>query len=340
MLVSRGRLGHGVDMHTSLVGEGRAADKGRPDVGIAVGQLVHEKGCLPETGEIGNNRDPHLQLQAGNDGGEVAVAGPLAVPVHRPLDLDGASTDGGKGVRRTHPAVIVGMDADLAGETGIHHGGDGGDLVRHRPPVGVAEHQGVGATLGRRGKGLERKLRVILVTVEEMLGIVEDLAPLGLQVGDALADHGEVLLVRHAEHLLHLELPAFSENRHHGRLRLQQLGDLGIIGHLDAGAAGASERGELRLAEIVFAGLGKEGEILGVRTGPSPLDVVHAEDAELLGDADLVQETEGDSLPLGPVAKGRVVKGDGSVFHRMENLNPEMPALQSRGISRAAPHPP
>src|SRR3954468_20920541 len=55
------------------------------------------------------------------------------------------------------------------------------------------------------------------------------------------------------------------------------------------------------------AGPPEELVVLGVGARPPALDPVHAEPVELLGDAELVVDGEGDALELTPVAQRRVV---------------------------------
>ena len=264
MLVGGGCLGDGIHMHASLVGEGGASHERRTDIRVAVGQFVDKERDLAQAREVRDHGNPHLELQAGNDGGEVAVAGTFTVAVHRPLDMDRSSTNGGKRIGRPHAAIVVGVDADLAGEAVVHRGRDRGDLVGHRSAVGVAEHQHVGTGLSRCSDRRHGERGIILVTVKEMLGIVDHLAPLRFQIADTVADHGEIFRMGDPEHLVDLEFPAFAEDGDDRGSRLEQLRDLGIIGCLDAGPPGASEGCQLGASKVAVAGLGEKCQILGV----------------------------------------------------------------------------
>ena len=61
----------------------------------------------------------------------------------------------------------------------VHHVGD---PAGQHPAVGVAERDHVGAGVVRRPQHLERVVAVGAVAVEEVLGVEEDLLPLGAQV--------------------------------------------------------------------------------------------------------------------------------------------------------------
>lgn len=56
-----------------------------------------------------------------------------------------------------------------------------------------------------------------------------------------------------------------------------------------------------------FTASAKKARSLGLEPG-HPLDVVHPESGELLGDPELIDEAEGNSLPLRAVTKGGVVE--------------------------------
>src|SRR3546814_16257114 len=57
--------------------------------------------------------DPELQLEVGDAGHEVGVAGALAVAVDRALQLGGTAQHGGHRVGDRAAAVVLGVDAEL-----------------------------------------------------------------------------------------------------------------------------------------------------------------------------------------------------------------------------------
>ena len=316
MLVGGRRLGHRIHVHPTLVRKRRATHKGSPDVGVAIGQFVHEEGNLPELGQIGNHLKPHLELETGNHRGEIAVAGTLTIPIHRPLDLDGTGPDRGKGIGCPHATIIVGMNSDFSREALADSGRDRCDFIRHRATVGITENKDIRPTLRSCGKSRHGEFRIILVPVKEMLGIIKDLATPLLEIGHALTDHCAVFLMRNTQNLLDLKLPTLAENRYDRRGRLQQLGNLGIFGDFDACTSGASESRKLGFSKITGSRFRKEGHVLRIGSGPPSLDVIHPEGRQLLGNPDLVEQTEGNPLTLCSVAQSRVVNGYRTgIFH-------------------------
>ena len=126
----------------------------------------------------GDDVEAHLQLQRGQDRGQVGVAAALAVAV------DACPGPGGRPLRTAASelatralGVVVGVDADLdlarpaASTTAAVAVGD---LVGQAAAVGVAEGDVLGAGLDRRAQAFERVAGVVAVAVEEVLGVVDD----------------------------------------------------------------------------------------------------------------------------------------------------------------------
>src|SRR5204863_7700295 len=69
------------------------------------------------------------------------VAGPLAESVDRDLDLSRAGLDGGQGIRRRQPEVVVAVDADgrIAADKVDDPPGQGTELGRDRVPDRVRD---------------------------------------------------------------------------------------------------------------------------------------------------------------------------------------------------------
>ena len=112
VLVAAASFCDGVDVHAALVGEGGAADERRAGEVRVVGNIVHEIGEIAQLFEMRDHREAHLELEDGDDGGEVAVSGAFAVAVDGALDLGGAGFDGGDGVGDGEFAIVVGVDAE------------------------------------------------------------------------------------------------------------------------------------------------------------------------------------------------------------------------------------
>ena len=146
-----------------------------------------------------------------------------------------------------------------------------------------------------------------------MFRIVDHLATVLGKVGDGFADHRLVLLHGGAQDFSDMHLPAFTKNRHHRRLRLQQKFHLWILVHRGIRTSRGAEGSELRMLELEgFSGLEKL-HIFRVRARPTALDVIHTELVEALRNAQLVETGELEALALSAVAQGSVV--DVNRFH-------------------------
>ena len=136
----------------------------------------------------------HLQLEVGDDRGQVRVPASLAVAIHAALDVRGAGVDRRQRVRHRDVGVVVRVDANDAVEPlpDVRH--EPRHALGRRTAIGVAEAQHVGAGVVR---GLERPERVVgvgLIAVEEMLRVVDHLFAVILEVLHGLGDEQQVLV--------------------------------------------------------------------------------------------------------------------------------------------------
>jgi hypothetical protein len=193
VLEGAGVGGHTRGVHARLVGEGVAPDVGPVGVRRHVAELVEVVRGWGQAGQLlgADHLEAHLQLQRGQDRGQVGVAAALAIAVDAALHEAGAGFDRGERVGDRALGIVVGVDADLdrVAETGAHGRRRLADEGRQAAAVGVAEGDVLGPGLGRRPHTLERVCGVVAVAVEEVLG-VEDrpLAP-GAEEGDRVGDH-------------------------------------------------------------------------------------------------------------------------------------------------------
>ena len=86
------------------------------------------RNCASE--DSGTQRLLHLEREVGDDAGEVAVAGALAVAVDRALDVGRARLDRRQRVGHAQPDVVVGVDAEPRRQLPARRRGDGRDLAR------------------------------------------------------------------------------------------------------------------------------------------------------------------------------------------------------------------
>ena len=114
------RGGVGVDpghVHPALVRERVTTDVRLVGVRGEVQQLVEEVGGRGQRRQllVREALVAHLQLKVGDDRGEVGVAAPLAVPVHRPLNVRDPRSHRGQRVGHTAAGVVVAVDPDRDG---------------------------------------------------------------------------------------------------------------------------------------------------------------------------------------------------------------------------------
>lgn len=110
-----------------------------------------------------------------------------------------------------------------------------------------------------------------------MFCIIEHLAPVPLEMRDGVGNHGEILLKADLKHLEDVERPGLAHDGHGGRFCIQQQLHLGVVLNLHLAAACHPKRGDSGVFPGTAGSLRKEGGVLRVRSGPSPLDVMHAE---------------------------------------------------------------
>jgi hypothetical protein len=140
-----------------------------------VEQLVEEVRRLGEPLERRQAVDAELELEVRDDGDEVRVAAALAVAVHRALHHRAPSRTAAMEFATAHSASLWQWMPDRRAGRPHDLGGRGGDLVRQRRAVRVAQDDVVGAR--RRLEAAPGVRRVGAVGVEEVLGVVDDRLP-------------------------------------------------------------------------------------------------------------------------------------------------------------------
>ena len=300
----------------ALVGEGAGADIRLVRVWRDVGDLRHEARELGQVGQVaaaGDGLESELERQVRPDGDEVGVAAALAVAVDGALDVTGTGLDGSEGVSHRQAGVVMNVDPEgnTAAQFGTHVPRQGGDLLGEAAAVGVAQHHRRRAGRDGGAQGGDRVGRIGLVAVEEVLGVVDDLAPGGAQEVDRLADHRQVLVRGRAEDVDDMEQPALAEDGGHRRLGGDQRAQVRILVRPVGAMAGRSERGQPGVSEG-HAARGRE-ELLVLRVGarPAALDVREAGLVEATRDLELVGQRQDEALALRAVAQGGVVQDDG-----------------------------
>ena len=259
--------------------------------------------------------DAHFQFQVGDDRAEVGVAAPLAVTVDGSLDLAGTEADRLQGVGHGQLGVVMGVDADgRAGQPVEHRLDRHGYIGGQGAAVGVAEDQPGGPGLMGGPEGLQGVLRVVLVAVEEVLGVEDDLIDALLQVADAVGDQFEISLQGNAQGRGGVQVPGLAEDGYDRGLGGEQGGQVGVLLRGGLGQVGGAEGRQLGVFKGVALDDVEEFLVGGVGAGPARLDVVDAQSVEPVRDADLVLGCQVQFLCLCSVPKRGVVYGDFSHF--------------------------
>jgi len=98
------------------VGEGGAADEGGASAGALVGDFVDEEGEVAQLGEafVAEDAAAHFELEIGDGGDEVAVAGAFAVAVTVPWIWSAPALDARQRVGDAEAAIVVGVMPSFA----------------------------------------------------------------------------------------------------------------------------------------------------------------------------------------------------------------------------------
>ena len=239
---------------------------------------------------------------------ERAVAGPLAQPVDRALDLSGAGLDGREAVGHGHPQVVVAVDADDGAVDVRHTLAERLDHAVHVAGRGVAD--GVG-NVDRRRPGGNRRFDHL---AEEI----------GLGPGRVLGRKLDVRAIArrppHPRHrvthnllLIHLQLVLAMDGA--GRQKdvdPRTLGRTdGFPGAVDVFIATAGQPANRRPANRL-GDLANGLEVARRGDGKAGLDHVHAQLDQRLGNLHLLRQIHARPRRLLAVAKRRVENDDSS----------------------------
>ena len=180
-----------LDVDAAFVGEGAEADERLIAAHRQVGQFGDVAGDGGEGGELlaADGGVAELEFEIGDDGAEIGVAAALAIAVDAALDVRAARLDRGDGVGDGDVGIVMGMDADDAVEAsgGLRRRLRRGGAVRCAA-VGVAEAEDVGAGFLGGFERAQGELGIVLVAVEEMLGVVDHFAAVVFEIADGFGD--------------------------------------------------------------------------------------------------------------------------------------------------------
>ena len=220
--------------------------------------------------------------------------------------------DGDQRIRDGQFAIVVDMNAD----GNLQFLADGvdrrGNLFGQSPAIGIAEHNRTGPRILSRHDGLQSKVRIRSIAVEEMFGVVQDFASFRFQERDGIADHRQVFGFVNVQHLENVQIPGLADDRHDGR------SGVACKRHMPISSSGCAafatrhpKRAEFGMLQRQIADLTEVfGRSFGVRQRIAALDEIHADFVQLLGNQQLILKREIDSLALAAVSKSRIVDLD------------------------------
>ncbi len=298
---------HGRHVDAALVREGGLAHVGQVLVGREVRHLGHEVrhlGERPQPARRAGSGWPSFSSSPAATRAEVGVAAALAIAVDGALHLrprprgrrpaswpPRSRRRRGRGCRaaRRPPSRTAGPPPATCQ-------GSDPPLVSHSTSVSAPPRRG-------RAERRQRVARVGPVAVEEVLGVVDDPATLGPEVGEARLDDAQVLVEGGAKHLGDVQRSRSSPPPCTPAHRIR--GAPGCWRRPPGSPPARQVEPKAAISAPLpgqVAGPGEELRVLGVGAWPAALDEGHAQLVQAAGDAELVVRGERDALPLRPVA--------------------------------------
>jgi len=246
---------------------------------------------------------------------QISIAAALADAIHRTLHLDRPCGHRGERVGYGEVAVVVAVDRQgtfapccLQRRSCLTE--NPGDFAGQRAAVGVAADDPRGSRPGGGHDRLGGVVGIQLPAIEEVFGVVKNLAAGLGEVAHRVGDHGEVFLARDAEHLADVKGRCLAHDRHDRRIGVEQGLHARIGGGRHAAAPRHPKRAHPRVPEVQPPHPLEILRVLRVREWVAALDEVDARLVEPAGDRQLVFQGKVDPFPLAAVAKRGVVDFD------------------------------
>ena len=308
-LVGRALLEHAVLVDAGLVLERVAPHDGLVRLDDVAGQTAHQPAgaCDLARVDAGDETDIALaRAQQHHDFLERRVAGALADPVDRTLDLARAGLDPGEGVRDGQPQIVVAVDRQhdvaQARDELVQAGQERRVLQRHRVADRVRDVDRGRTLLERGGDHLGGELDVGAGGVHRAeLDVLDQRA----RVRDRRARLPEHVLARGLQLVGDVDVAGRDERVH---ARAVGVAD-GLGGTFDVGGVGAGQAGDDRAVHLA-GDRAYRLEVTRGRDRESSLDHVHAEARQLLGDLQLLVRVQRDARRLLAVSQRRVEDDD------------------------------
>ena len=258
---------------------------------------------------VGQHRPVALELEVGDDGEEVGVAGALAVAVERALHVGGARVDGGQRVGHRAAGVVVAVDAQPADRSPRAR------RARRRRPRRAATRRW--CRTGRRRRRRPRRRRA--APPRRTPGCCgsrrrsarrrgRPAAPRPRRCVDRVAHHREVLLERRAQSELDVPVVALGHQRHDGRPESRRAATRGSSAACAPGRRVAPNAASCACSQFQLGpARGKNSVSLGLAPGQPPSMNPTPSSSRCAAIASLSPTREREALLLGAVAQRRVV---------------------------------
>jgi hypothetical protein len=154
-----------------------------------------------------------LQGEVGDDGAEVGVAAPLAIPVYRALHLDGAACTA---TRELATATSVSLWAWMPiGMPSLPTASSTISFISKEAAAVGAHKTTVEAPPSFAASIVLRRIPDWPCRLEEVFGVVDHLEAPAFQAGDSVPDHGQVFFKGDPQGLGDMEIPRLAENSGH-----------------------------------------------------------------------------------------------------------------------------
>ena len=105
-----------------------------------------------------------------------------------------------------------------------------------------------------------------------------------------------------------MQVPALAHQGDHRCASLQQSLQVGIILRPGTLFHGRAKSGQLGMAQLDLLSTAEESGILGVRSGPTSLDIMNAKLVQSLGNLQLVVDGVRDPLALSAISQGCIIQ--------------------------------
>ena len=151
-------------------------------------------------------------LQIGDYRSKLRVSAPLAEADKCALHLLGARSDRHECARARHVRIVVGVDSYIGtGESFYNLAGNFFYVIRERAAVCVAQSKAVRTAAQSRAQAFERVAVIVRHTVEEMLGVENDIFAVAFEKAAGFLYHRQIFFEARLQNALDLDFSALAD---------------------------------------------------------------------------------------------------------------------------------